>query len=277
MRSIFAILIGAALLCLAALEASSISPLCKEIHDAQATNNQCQEYYAAIGSALWGYFISTVTLVGWFIHEYREEIIASFTVILAVATWRLWLSTRDLVRGAKNTSERELRAYVGLEKLSFEIPNENNPDFVIDLDTPGIIHDDFIAVKMRNFGATPATDVCAFVYAALTPPHERLPDGFLQVHDRDQAPVGPVRVTLARFLLHPKQIEITKTIFNPHVVRDARAGLGKLYVFGRIYYRDVYGRPWRTRFCYVWEPGTVNQSERFVAYEQYNGEDQIEL
>jgi hypothetical protein len=197
--------------------------------------------------------------------------------LLVLFTFTLFLATRDLVKEAKESSQRDLRAYVGMDKLGFEIPNENNPNFVFDPDTPGVIQEDFITVKVRNYGSTPASDVCVFVYPAVVGPHQRLEDTFLPAHDRDLAPTGAVRVTLARFMLHPNQIEITKTFFHPHAVREARARRATLYLCGRIYYRDIYNRPWRTRFCYGWEPSTTFHGERFVAYEQYNGEDQIEL
>jgi hypothetical protein len=54
---------------------------------------------------------------------------------------------------------------------------------------------------------------------------------------------------------------------------EARARKKQVYIFGRIYYRDIYQRPWRTKFCYSWEPRHPS-GERFVAYEEYNDEDQ---
>jgi hypothetical protein len=213
-----------------------------------------------------------------------DAYVALFTGVLAIGTLALWWSTRKLwrvtdktLRHSEDTARRQLRAYVGLEKLSFELTNENNPSFVLDLQTHGVTHEDFIAVKIRNFGPTPASDVCVFVYAAPTPPYQRLPDDFFLTRDNDRVSTGAIRITLARFLLQPNQMEITKTVVHPHLVRDARAGRINLYLYGRIYYRDIYSRPWRTRFCFLWEPGTASRAERFVAYEQYNGEDQVEL
>jgi hypothetical protein len=50
-----------------------------------------------------------------------ERIIAIWTIILGIATcilgiatWRLWRSTDRLVKGAENTAERQLRAYVSI-------------------------------------------------------------------------------------------------------------------------------------------------------------------
>jgi hypothetical protein len=43
-----------------------------------------------------------------------EKIIAIFTVILGMATGFLWLATKNLVIGAEDTAERQLRAYVSI-------------------------------------------------------------------------------------------------------------------------------------------------------------------
>jgi hypothetical protein len=53
-----------------------------------------------------------------------ERIIAIWTVvlgfatcILGIATWKLWRSTDDLVKGAEDTSQRQLRAYIFLDSI----------------------------------------------------------------------------------------------------------------------------------------------------------------
>lgn len=140
-----------------------------------------------------------------FVHSHHEEVIAVGTVFIAVFTIVLGLftvslagATDKLVKGTELTERRQLRSYVGLEKLSFEVPNETNPNFVLDLKTVGVIHEDFIAVKIRNFGTTPAKDVSVFTFIRPEEPHARLPDDFFLTHDRDVAPAGAIRITLAR-------------------------------------------------------------------------------
>ena len=44
-------------------------------------------------------------------------ILTAFTGILAWATYSLWKATQQLVIGAENTSERQLRAYVTLDRI----------------------------------------------------------------------------------------------------------------------------------------------------------------
>jgi hypothetical protein len=45
---------------------------------------------------------------------------AIFTVVLAIATIKLWISTSQLVESAERASERQLRAYVLIEKISLD-------------------------------------------------------------------------------------------------------------------------------------------------------------
>ncbi|WMT79485.1 hypothetical protein [Bradyrhizobium sp. Ash2021] len=47
-----------------------------------------------------------------------ERVIATFTVILGIATLKLWRSTDTLVRGADLNAERQLRAYISFTPQS---------------------------------------------------------------------------------------------------------------------------------------------------------------
>ena len=86
--------------------------------------------------------------------------IALFTIVLAFATGFLWLSTRNLVIDAKQTAERQLRAYV------FVQPTQTN------------ITDDTISIRyvFQNTGQTPAYDVRHASKLEILP--EPLPPGF---------------------------------------------------------------------------------------------------
>ena len=84
--------------------------------------------------------------------NWAEWLIAICTGILAFVTARLvyytkklWASTGDLVAGAKDTAERQLRAYVAIETVSI---NE-----VFAGGTP------YAEVRIKNFGQTPAYEL----------------------------------------------------------------------------------------------------------------------
>lgn len=221
-----------------------------------------------------------------FVHDHHEEVIAVGTVFIAIFTIVLGLftvslagATKKLVSGAESAERRQLRAYVGLDKISFECDSLHISHYEpTDLSTPGKIHRDFIVIKVRNYGMTPAYGVTVYAYFVATNFPDRLPDGFFTgQHDRDIVSWLPVRPTLARFILHKDQMELSKHAL-PDIteLRNAVRKQKQIYVFGRVYYRDAFRRPWRTKFCYSWEPWHPN-GERFVAYEKYNDEDQIEL
>jgi hypothetical protein len=142
---------------------------------------------------------------------------------------------------------------------------------------PGLIHKDFIVVTIKNFGQTPAKDTTVFAYFTDTKFPERLPDDFFEHNDVDVVSAAHVRPTLARFLLQRGQAEISKSVIQDiRPLRLAKPRERYIYVFGRIYYRDIYDKNWRTKFCYVWEPWHPS-GPRFVPYEAYNDEDQNEL
>jgi hypothetical protein len=72
-----------------------------------------------------------------------DTFVALFTAGLFVATWFLWLATKGLVKGADENAERQLRAYVYVEKTNLTFENEVwNHSF-----------------QMKNFGQTPAHNV----------------------------------------------------------------------------------------------------------------------
>ena len=81
---------------------------CIQEHQQHATEGTSQEH---IGGLLVFYKIGRGCGGEW-LHEHGEAVIALFTVILGIATWLLWRSTRALVEGAEKTAERQLRAYV---------------------------------------------------------------------------------------------------------------------------------------------------------------------
>jgi Ca2+/Na+ antiporter len=75
-----------------------------------------------------------------------EKTIAIFTVILAFATFYLWLATRALVRDAKETSQRQLRAYISANPS--EISSAEKEERFVQ-----------ITFILKNLGQTPAREL----------------------------------------------------------------------------------------------------------------------
>jgi hypothetical protein len=218
-----------------------------------------------------------------FLNAISTAFIAAFTVLLAFGTLALFFATINLVSSGEDTAKRQLRAYlgVGADDFSFDTPGEADPNYVpIDADNPisGQIFRDFLNVKVRNFGQTPALDVIVFSNVTGFQPFSTLPpDSFFSTGPgakHDTIPTGNIRQFISRFTLQPGQISVSKHLIGDvRGITRARNQQESIYVWGRIYYRDIYNRPWRTRFCYVWEPWHPSGA-RFVPYEKYNGEDQ---
>jgi hypothetical protein len=72
-------------------------------------------------------------------------------LLLVVVTWMLWYATRRLVKGADRTAERQLRAYIYIEKVRFKL-------------TGDLCN---IKYRIKNFGQTPAYNVRVLSAAAV--------------------------------------------------------------------------------------------------------------
>ena len=71
------------------------------------------------------------------------------------ATLALWVATKRLVQGADDTARRQLRAYVGLEKISITFVG-SPPNAVA-------------RIEYKNFGKTPAYKIACRLYLASRP------------------------------------------------------------------------------------------------------------
>jgi hypothetical protein len=247
----------------------------------QAATEDHKEPNSAVNSGFKTWVVSNEK----FLNAVSTAFIAMFTVLLAFGSIALFCATRNLVTGAQDTAQRQLRAYVGLgaDDFGFDTPSENDPAYTpIDPANPvaGQIYKDFLTIKVKNFGQTPAYDVIVFGYVTpITPFAGMLPDDFFtrRVPLRDVIPTAPIRPFTSRFILQPEQTAVSKhAVLDVREISAARQKQTSIYVWGRIYYRDIYDRPWRTLFCYVWEPWHP-PGARFVPYETYNGEDQTPI
>ena len=100
LKAVFALFLFAGVIYFVDLETSS-PPFCISSDSAQPRANQYNENCAPVSSAVITYARESFIAVGHFIHDFNAEIVASFTIILAIATGYLWKATRDLVEGAE--------------------------------------------------------------------------------------------------------------------------------------------------------------------------------
>ena len=169
-----------------------------------------------------------ISQLGVMIHEFREEVIAVGTVVLAFATAFLFIATRDLVKGAEQASRQQLRAYVHITSAKVaNFTSNNGATFTI---------------SVRNFGQTPAyraniwlsVDTVPFPADITLLPKNKTP----RVKNGCIGP-GAEQTLTAR-----------SASFSPTVIADLTAGAKATYVHGVIEYQDTFGAHRATNFCF---------------------------
>jgi hypothetical protein len=163
---------------------------------------------------------------------YSTIFLSVVTFFLALFTAFLWGSTSKLVRGANETAERELRAYVCVESSSGAESREDPswPTFKI---------------EAKNFGKTPAFDVITWIGVAVQ-----------EYPMTSEFPNPPDEEPQSKTILGP---ECNTTLIgtfrrkpNAFEVGAVNNGTGAIYVQGRVDYKDAFGKPRFTTFCLVW-------------------------
>ena len=181
---------------------------------------------------------------------------------------------KETVAQMQLTERRQLRAYAGVDKITFEITSNRGNYSPVDLLKPGTIYPDFMCIHVKNFGQTPAYDVFLRGAIAQVGHLGKLPPDF----NFDEYLVAPFPSgnILTHALLSRDQIDQIKVpIPDARLIWNAQRQLDGVIIFGRIYYMDAFKQRWSTKFCYAWEPWHP-PGERFVPYENFNGEDQAE-
>jgi hypothetical protein len=156
----------------------------------------------------------------------RSVKVADTAIILL--TFSIALFTGGLLREEKDRSRKELRAYVGLENISFKInhwESTRGPNFSI--------YFDIIEFTVKNYGRTRANEVQVFFNSA------------------KQFPLGPVSnfyhgTKVGKQMIHPG-MEIKISPFSPPSPKE------DFCYWGYIIYCDIYRQWWRTNFCYTHE------------------------
>jgi hypothetical protein len=96
----------------------------------------------------WRWFVDYVESRDKFFTAFGTLIMAAFTTGLAIATFALYVATKNLVAGADDTGQRQLRSYIGLHSSESTVYPYENGGYA------------FIAhAELRNYGQTPAYDL----------------------------------------------------------------------------------------------------------------------
>jgi hypothetical protein len=155
-------------------------------------------------------------------------------------------AAKDGVELARETSERELRAYVLPEIARV---TQFHPDNVACL------------VILRNSGKTPASDISIWSSVAIA------------VYPVEKVADPPVEAPPNHgFLAANANFHVTKTYSAvPAELAGVKAGHAAVYMFGRLTYRDVFNKIWATDFCFFYggEAG-LHPEGIMAAYSHYN-------
>jgi hypothetical protein len=156
--------------------------------------------------------------------KYGEWLLFLATAWLAGATWRL-------VKGADNTAERQLRAYVSVESGA---NGRQRKGYKFDF-----------RPVLTNNGVTPAEDVQILSNVGLAPPI--IPENF----DYSLRVAANPSVTT----IGPRQGRVHAAIFHrPLSVAELRKivkGEMGFHVYGTVSYRDIFKNQRRTNFSFV--------------------------
>ena len=234
LKAIFAIILFAGLIFIVDLEASS-PPFCAGSNSAQSNADQYNKNCAPLSRAVITYSYDGLLFLGHFIHDFKDEIVAGFTVILAIATGFLWFATRDLVKGAEAASRRQLRPYVVIDSTDLEEQMDTHEVFMQKL-------------KIINKGQTPAYNlrgISKWILAEHPLPHD-FDFEITMLPNQSFMMLGPGQDTghnsHADGPFHPIEI-----------IKIKSSGPWRLYNYGAFKYEDFFGTEYWTNFCYYFD------------------------
>lgn len=201
--------------------------LCVGIVVSSATFQECVETYAYSGRS--NYLYEILSAARWcgveFFDLFGDPIIAAFTIILGGGTIWLAVATQRLAIGAEKNAERQLRAYVFIEKAGI---NDFYNNARIQLN-----------ITLKNSGQTPARNVVVWANMKVADRNNPGDFGDAAVQPQNKTNLPPNGKLTTTFDMTPVPAQIQTAFAN---------GQYWGYVWGAITYVDVFDRPQTTNF-----------------------------
>ena len=164
--------------------------------------------------------------------------IALFTIVLAIATAFLYCATRNLVFNARDTAERQLRAYV------FPVPST--------IDYNAITKKVSIWFKIKNVGQTPAYN---FVYLSKVEvfPYPLFDNNIFASFPED---IYSALIDKSHAIIFPSaDLDGCQICETPLELSDVQSFINnpdrRFYLYGMINYEDIFKKVRTTKFC-IW-------------------------
>lgn len=166
----------------------------------------------------------------YFVREYNAEIVTLSTVIMALFTCALAISTQRLWKSGERHSERELRAYVSVTEI--------NTTGFRPLSSPET------AITIKNSGKTPAYDFkIERTFDLHKIPRNEFHPYPSESPDRSSGSIGPgVEISAGGCSRRPFTAEEYKAVICGEIA---------LFFFGRIDYTDAFKKNRFTNFRYI--------------------------
>ena len=177
-------------------------------------------------------------------------ILAVATVVLAVGTGFLWNATRRLVRGAEQTAERQLRAYVSVESATITgLQTGFTPT---------------ARLRVKNFGQTPAYALTGNGGIALGIAFDKLPPPTSTQPGKTVSGL-PIGATTDQFHVLPAPLtqEMVDLLTN---------GALTLWVYGSMQYQDAFSRVRTTSYRFQAGGATGVHGDQLAICEDGNAE-----
>jgi hypothetical protein len=151
-----------------------------------------------------------------------DTLLVGFTFLLFLATIGLFWATRDLVKGADKNAEKQLRAYVAIWGGAIE-PQRFADDGVLAL---------AVRVELKNSGQTPGYGFRTWLDLKVDVP-SAIPFKFLDnLNDRAFSIIGP-----------GTNANIDQAVATtPEEIAELNAGTKKLFIWGKVEYKDIFDR-----------------------------------
>ncbi|WP_321866775.1 hypothetical protein [Paraburkholderia tropica] len=197
-------------------------------------------------------------------------IVACIALVGAIAS--AWYAQRQ-VAVAKDTEERQLRAYVEVTSVSFAI-NDNIAEARLApkasaSNPPAFTHSTFV-LHLKNFGTTPAHIISVNWQPATFTGSGEIDPNFTFNDKAESVQMGiPTRPILNPGETLDTPINLTQR--NLGILRIREAGKEGLLVFGNVTYEDTFRNRWQNKYCYL-VLGSASASPRFAACDKHNEE-----
>ncbi|MGA7563766.1 MAG: hypothetical protein WBW55_11225 [Desulfobaccales bacterium] len=210
-------------------------------------SNKYWKYFIIFVDNSWAKFVSWVTDNDKFMAAISVLVIAAFTVALFIATWLLWYS-------GEQHSERQLRAYALIDKITITnianpLPSEIKKTYqATGAEITNPVMGPHINIEIKNSGQTP-------VYKLEGWADTKILEYPLKSHDIIK-PIQPKAISIiGRDAVRNLNIANEKPLTESEI-KSLRDNSKAIYIYGEITYIDIFTKVHHTKFIY-YHNGTV--------------------